>query len=193
MPILDKHLDQEFIPVKENLTVAEALEALNAQGGGDNWHLFVTRPGGAFGVLHVGRLKELLADVGAVLFDLTFADLKEWVPEGRVVQQEQMGIGMAERWALRAPERVLVVMRGEEIVGRLYKPQRRAGPFPGSSMSQLYGDYINTAQDARSKWRPAGVAPPTCPHCEHTGFFRYRARDKALYCANCGRAIPKGN
>ena len=193
MPIRDQHLDQRFILAQENQTVAEGLEALNARGGDDYWHFFIARPGVAFGVLRVGRLKELLARIGPVLFDITFAELADRVPEGYVAQQEQMGIGTAERWALGAPERVLVVLRGEEIAGRLYIADRGRGPFPGSNMGQLYGDYINTALDARGQWWPDAVVPPICPHCGHQGFFRYRASDKALYCADCGATIPGGD
>jgi hypothetical protein len=189
MPIEDHHLDPKFIHVTQDQTVAEALEALNARGGTDNWHFFVAREGGGFGVLKVVRLKEQLAQLGPALFDIVFSQLIGPVPEGRVVQQQQMGIGTAERWALNAPERVLVVMRDEEIAGRLYMAARSSDPFPGSNMGQLYGDYISTHLDARSQWRPVGTEPPTCPHCGHVGFYRYRASDKKQYCDNCGESI----
>lgn len=194
MPIHDKDLDQKFVRVTEDLTVGEALATLNDQGGGDDWHFFVARPGKEFGVLEVSQLKWYLAKLGPALFDLTLAQLRSWVPAGRTAQQDAMGIGMAEKWAMSDGQGVLVVMRGDNIAGRLYVTAKRGGgdPFPASTMGQLYGDYINTHPDARAKWRPAGMKEPTCPHCGHQDIFRYRVKDRALYCDKCGQTVSEG-
>jgi len=190
MPLREGDFDRKFVLVKEGDTVAAALERLKAQDGGDNWHIFVALGPGKFGLLRVGELKRQLELIGPALFDLTFADLQALMHEPRVVQQEAVGIGTAERWAYGSPDGVLVVMRGDEVVGRLHVATKRgAETFPGSTMGQLYGDYISTSPDARARWRPAGVEPPTCPHCGHKGFYRYRAEDGAYYCAKCGETI----
>ena len=193
MSILDDDLDQKFVRVAEGLTVGEALADLNARGGEDDWHFFVERPGNKFGVLKVGQLKEYLAQLGPTLFELTFAQLGSRVPDGRIAQQEKIGIGTAEKWALEDAQGVLVVMRGDKIAGRLYMAvERGADPFPASTMGQLYGDYIDTHLDARSRWRPAGVEPPTCPHCGHQDFYRYRVENGMSYCTGCGQDVLQG-
>jgi hypothetical protein len=167
-----------------------AIEALRARGGQEFWHIFVARQEGV-GVIRVQGLHALLSKLGAKLFELTFGDLEAHIPAARQVQQDAIGIGTAERLAPRSPARALVVKRGEKAVGRFYAPFRGAEDvFPGSTMGQLYGDYISQAPDARATWRPSGVAPPVCPHCGHVGFFRYRASDKTFYCSNCSETIP---
>lgn len=193
MPLLDSDFDQKFVRVKEEDTVSQALEVLRTQGGGDDWHLIVERPGKKLGVLGIDRLKEYLAQLGPALFDLTFEQLEARVPAASVAQRK-IGIGTAEKRALADSQGVLVVMDGEEIVGRLSKAaERGADPFPASNMGQLYGDYINTHLDARASWRPKGVKLPKCPHCGHIGFYRYRVADSMSYCDHCGKTITKGD
>jgi hypothetical protein len=193
MPLLDSDFDQKFVHVKQEDTVAQALGDLRDRGGEDDWHFVVERPGNEFGVLKVGQLKEYLAQLGPALFELTFAQLGSRVLHGRIAQQEQIGIGTAEKWALEDAQGVLVVMQGNKVAGRLYKAAARgADPFPASTMNQLYGDYIDTHLDARSRWRPAGVEPPTCPHCGHQGFYRIRPEDGVSYCDECGETVAKG-
>jgi hypothetical protein len=195
MPLLDTDFDQKFVPVTEDLTVDEALDALKAQDGEDDWHFFVDRPDVLVGVIKVSQLKEYLAELGPALFGLTFGQLRPRVPAGRTAQQDKIGIGMAEEWALADPQGVLIVMRGDRFAGRLYRGARRGNddPFPASTMGQLYGEYINTNPDARSELRPAGIDFPTCPNCGHQDFFRYRAVDGASYCDNCGETIAEGD
>lgn len=193
MPLLDQDFDRKFICVDEGETVAAALDVLETQGGQDTWHIFVAREEG-FGVIPVKGLKELLSKLGGNLFELAFNELEAHVPMARQVQQDAMGIGSAERLAIRSPARTLIIMRGDEAVGRLFMVSRSGEDvFPGSTMGRLYGDYITQAPDARATWRPAGAAPPACPNCGHIGFFRYRASDKGFYCTNCGETIPQGD
>ncbi len=191
MPLRDEDLDRNFVVVDAQDTVAAALEKLTASGGGDDWHIFIRRGPDKFGVLEVSRLKEMLPRLGPNLFELTFAQLQHLAPELPAIQQEAVGLGTAERWAQKSPAGALVVMRGAEVTGRFSVAAKRGGEvFPGSSMGQLYGDYINTAPDARAEWRPAGVEPPTCPHCGYKGFYRYNAEDGTYLCARCGKTIP---
>ncbi|HDN81004.1 MAG TPA: hypothetical protein ENG33_11125 [Chloroflexi bacterium] len=190
MPLREEDFDRKFVVVGEQDTVADALEKLKTQGGGDEWHIFIRRTPERFGVVEVTRLKEMLAHLGPNLFELTFAQLRPIAPDIPAVQQDAVGLGTAERWAHKSPGGALVVMRGEEVIGRFYIATKRGSEvFPGSSMGQLYGDYINTAPDARAQWRPAGIEPPTCPHCGHQGFYRYDAENNAYKCAKCGEII----
>lgn len=194
MPILDDDLDRKFVRVAGDLTVGEAMAVLNAQGGKDDWHFFVERPGNKFGVLKVGQLKEYLAQLGPTLFELTFAQLGSRVPDGRIAQQEKIGIGTAEKWALEDAQGVLVVMRENEIAGRLYMAVERGdgGSDIFSTAGKLHGEYINTHPDERSRWRPAGVKLPICPRCGHQDFYRICPRDGTFYCDKCGETIAEG-
>jgi ribosomal protein L37AE/L43A len=193
MPLLDKDFDQKFVCAREEDTVGAVLEALKAQDGQDTWHIFVAR-GAEFGVVQVGRLRDLLPKLGGTLFDLTFGQLQAYITPARQVQQEAIGIGSAERLALKSPARVLMVMREDEVAGRLFLGTMRGGDvFPASTMGQLYGDYMDTHPDARSRWRPAGLEPPTCPHCGYQAFFHYRVDDGEFYCGKCDKTVSGGD
>jgi hypothetical protein len=192
MPLLDSDFDQRFVNVKPEDTVAKALGMLRARAGGDDWHFFIEWPGHQVRVLGVDRLRAYLAQLGPALFQLTFEQLGARIPAASTAQQNRIGIGTAEDRALNDPQGILVVMRGGDIVGRLYRATRRGGdPFPGSTMVQLYGDYIDTHLDARAQWQPQGVEPPTCPHCGHIGYYRYRVEDGMDYCDHCGDSIER--
>ncbi len=190
MPLLDEDLYQNFVQVDEDETVADALEKLPAQGGDDRWHVLVTRGPETFSVLKVSELRKWLKRVGPALFDLRFADLRERLPESPAVQRQELGIGAAERMALKSGG-MLVALEKMQVVGCVYVAPKRGEVFPGSTMGQLYGDYITQAPDARAEWRPAGVEPPTCPHCGHQGFYRYRVEDGTLACSACRQIIPE--
>ena len=192
MPLLDQDFDQKFIYVQQEDTVGMALAAAEAQGGQESWHIFVAR-GAEVGVIQVGRLKDLPFKLGGALFDLTFGQLQAYIPLARQVQQQAIGIGSAERLALDSPAGVLIVMQEDRVAGRLFMGTVRGDDvFPASTMGQLYGDYIDTHPDARSRWRPAGVAPPICSHCGYQDFFRYRVGDGAFYCGGCGETVSEG-
>ncbi|MFQ6101167.1 MAG: hypothetical protein ACE5OS_08025 [Anaerolineae bacterium] len=191
MPLLDEDLCRNFVQVNEDDTVADALERLRAQGGDDHWRIFVTHGPDIFSVLKVGELKKWLKSIGPALFDLRFADVQDWLPEAPAVQQQAVGIGAAEQMALKSPGGVVVALQGMQVAGCLYVAAKRGEVFPGSTMAQLYGEYISQAPDARAEWQPADVEPPVCPHCNHRGFYRYRVEDGTFYCSECGRTVPE--
>lgn len=191
MPLLDEDLDKRFVQVEKDETVGSALAKLQAQGGDDDWLICVTGDPSTVGVVGAGAMKGWLERMGPPLFELRFADLWNRLSQARAVQQEAVGIGAAERLALRSPGGVLVVLRGEEVAGCVRVTVKRGDEtFPGSSMAQLYGEYISQAPDQRAKWQPSGVEPPVCPHCGHRGFYRYDATDGSFRCAECGQTIP---
>jgi len=193
MPLLDEDLNHDFIQVDKEETVASTLEKLKAQGGDDYWRIFVAYGPDALGVLKVGELKKWLQRVGPALFDLRFADLQDGLPEARVRQQEQVAdIDEAERMAFQSPAGVMAALRGSQVLGFIFVAAKRADEaFPGSTMGQLYGEYISQAPDARATWQPADLKKPVCPHCNHRDFYRYRVTDDTFVCASCGQAIPE--
>lgn len=191
MPLLDEDLYQNFVQVDEDETVADALEKLQAEGSDDRWHVLVTGGPGTFSVLKVSELRKWLKSMGPALFDLRFADLRDRLPEVPAIQRQEVGIGAAERMALKSPGGVVVALQDAEVLGFVHQASKSVEPFPGSTMGQLYGDYITQSPDARAEWRPAGVEPPACPHCGHQGFYRYRVEDGTLACSACGKVIPE--
>lgn len=194
MPLQDSDYDQRFVAVSPETTIGEALMKLADLGGQDDWHFFIIQSQNSIGAVKVGALRQELELLGGALFDLTFSQLVPNPPGARVGQQNAIGIGTAEAWAVANESGVLAVMKEGHIVGRLSRSGQRgfSEAFPASNMGTLYGEYIDTRVDARSRWQPGGATPPTCPNCGHQGFFGYDVVQKHCYCRNCNHAIPKG-
>jgi len=129
------------------------------------------------------------------MFELTFEELRPQIHEADTAEQEVIGIGTAEEWAQEHPSNALIILQDDQIEGRLFAGGTLGGdPFPGSSMSGLYGDYINTHEDARADWQPSGGTLPACPYCQYQGYQEYRlvSGQGSFYCKNCNQKTAEG-
>lgn len=194
MPLRESDYDKNFVEVKRETTIGTAFRKLADVGGRDDWHFFVVQADGSIGAVKVSALKAELVMVGGALFELSFAQVLPNPPIARVGPQNAIGIGTAESWALASEAGVLAVMNEDRLVGRLDTSGRRGDSeaFPDSTMSMLYGDYINTHPDERSRWRPSTVDAPACPKCGYQDFFGFDAEKLTYYCRNCSHIIKKG-
>jgi hypothetical protein len=192
MPLMDRDLQRDFVQADENETVADALKRLRAQGGGDEWHVFVACGPETFSALQVRHLKQWFKHLGPALFNLRFSELRDRLAEAQVVQRQVIDIETANRMALRSPASVVVALQEAQVEGYVHAAVKSvAEVFPGSTMGQLYSNYITQHPNARAEWQPAGVEPPICPLCNYQGFYRYRAEDGAFVCSACGGVVPE--
>jgi hypothetical protein len=161
MPLQDSDFNRSYVLVREDETVGEALQRLKQAGGADDWHFFVRWKDGSFGGVQVGKLKGWLVYLGPALFERAFARLRGLIPEARTVDGDTVGIGTAEDWAQESPTSLLIVMRGEQIVGRFYRGQERGDEIlPQVTMGQLHTDYSSIATDQRSEWKQPATPLP---------------------------------
>jgi len=192
MPLREDDVERAFVQVSEEDTVADALEKLRHQCGNDQWYVVVAQGEETFGVIKVGALRAMLEQVGPALFEMPFAELGERLTEPETRDQRSVGIGMAERLALRSSAGLMIATDEDRVEGYVRGLTKRGGEiFPGSSMGQLYGDYISQDADARADWEPAGVEEPICPACGYEGFYTYDAARAAFVCKSCGQPAPE--
>jgi hypothetical protein len=67
---------------------------------------------------------------------------------------------------------------------------RGAMEFASSALVQLYGEYVNLADEARSAWKPNGKSPPVQTLCGHRAWPELNAKGKWV-CSQCKTLIPE--
>ena len=124
MPLQPSDYDQKFIGVDVTESLKAVLERIAERNAGDDWGLFVTDASGVIGVLPVSSLPAIHRSLGQGVVGMSMAALKEWFLESVCVDRKTIGVGQAKQFAIKSKAKLVIVMDGNEIVGRLAVSQR---------------------------------------------------------------------
>lgn len=130
MPLQPSDYDQKFIEVGVDESLAAVLERLRKEKAGDDWDLFVTDNAVVIGVLPVSSLPGIQKSLGQDGTGMSIAALKEWFFQPVCVQKKTIGVGQAKQWAEASKAKLVIVMDGTTIVGRLPVSQRGTHGIP---------------------------------------------------------------
>jgi hypothetical protein len=145
MPISDEALQNEknqFIAVRGDATVGQAVAALQAEGGQPWWHLLVQMDDGSWAVTRFTDLHQALEGTP------TAAEIRLGGWPGLVaasaVEQDSMETRAAEAMARTSGGRVLVVTAGGLPTGILVEGvSRGATSISSAKLNELGGNYVN--------------------------------------------------
>jgi hypothetical protein len=145
MPISDEALQNarnNFIAVRGEATVGQAIAALQAKGGQPWWHLLVRQADGSWGVL---RFTDLYVELErmSMASEIPLSGRKG-LTTATAVDRDSMETKAAQALALKSPGGFLVVTVDGMPVGILVEKVSRSGlAISSAKLNDLGGKYVN--------------------------------------------------
>jgi len=145
MPISNEALQDpknNFLAVRGEATIGQAIAALQSQGGQPWWHLVVQMDDGSWGLT---RFNDLYRRLGKRA-DAAEIRLGAWngLQIATAVEQDSIETRAAEAMARRSSSGVLVVTHGGLPVGTIVADVNRGGAsVPAAKLADLGGKYVN--------------------------------------------------
>jgi hypothetical protein len=171
MPISDAALRKEknnFIAVKGETTVGQAIAALQDLGGRPWWHLVVRLPDGSWGVTRFSRLYSSLSPM-AEGTDVSLRECQE-LTIASAVERDSMDTKAAQALARKSPGKFMLVTVDGLPVGILVEGVTRGAgvmAVPSANLGDLGGKYIKLKDyssillgSSKSGVRTAKPSPP---------------------------------
>jgi len=195
MPIdksfLVAHGESQLVVMSPDQPLQAALDLFKARGYAENQAYLVVQMGAkeATATCFAEVIPQVIKPLGYESFSTPLGELPLPLAD-KVVRTDiaQSGLKVLD-WVAARPQSRLVVVDDSGVVGLLTNPNRSGGGghFDGLSLLGLHGESHDSTKNYDTFTRL--VPPPTCPHCQHKGFAKFKGGKYT--CAQCSHQQDK--